>query len=202
MRKIRLLIVEDQELLLSALGALLNLEDDLEIVGTASNGEEALALLQDCTPDIVLTDVEMPVMNGIVLTQRIADAQLSCRTMILTTFSRAGYLQRALKAGAAAYLLKNQKSEHLAAVIRRVNGGEVVVAPELATSHWSEVDPLSERERQILGHIESGASTAEIANIIHLSEGTVRNYLSEAISKLHARNRVDAARIARQKGWL
>jgi two-component system response regulator DesR len=202
MTNIRLLVVEDQTLLLSALCALLGLEADLEIVGSAGNGEEALALLQAASVDIVLTDIEMPKMDGITLAQRIKDDHTTCRTIILTTFARAGYLQRALKAGATGYLLKDQKAEHLAAVIRRVHRGETVVAAELTKSYWGELDPLSERERQVLRHIESGASTAEIATGIHLSEGTIRNYVSEAMSKLDARNRVDAARIARQKGFL
>jgi two-component system response regulator DesR len=202
MAVIRLLIAEDQALLLGAFETLLNLEDDLDVIGVARDGEEALALMHTISPDIVLTDIEMPRMSGLVLAERIKSDYPDCRVIILTTFSRAGYLHRALKAGAVGYLLKDQKAEDLAGVIRRVHRGETVVAPELVVSTWDVQDPLTDRERDILIHVEAGASNAEIARSIHLSEGTVRNYVSEAVSKLHARNRVDAARIARQEGWL
>ncbi len=202
MNKLSLFIVEDQALLLSALTTLLGLEPDFEIVGTAENGEQAKKALANVSPQVVLSDIEMPVMNGVALTQHISDQYPDCKTIILTTFARTGYLQRVLKAGAAGYLLKDKNTKYLAQAIRRVADGETVIAPELAVSHWVDQDPLTERERQILVEIESGATTAEISNSIHLSEGTVRNYLSEAISKLNAKNRIDAARIARKQGWL
>jgi len=202
MNKLRLFIVEDQALLLSALSTLLGQEPDFEIVGTAENGEQAKKALAEISPHVVLSDIEMPVMNGIALTEHISEQYPDCKTIILTTFARTGYLQRVLKAGAAGYLLKDKNTEHLVDAIRRVVAGETVVAPELAVSHWVDQYPLTDRERQILVQIESGATTAEISKTIHLSEGTVRNYLSEAISKLNAKNRVDAARIARKQGWL
>ena len=202
MNKLRLFIVEDQALLLSALTTLLGQEPDFEIVGTAADGKQAKKALAGVSPHVVLTDIEMPIIDGITLTDHISTDHPDCKTIILTTFARTGYLQRVLKAGAAGYLLKDKNTEYLVDAIRRVAAGETVVAPELAVSHWVDQDPLTDREREILVQIESGATTAEISKIIHLSEGTVRNYLSEAISKLNAKNRVDAARIARKQGWL
>jgi two-component system response regulator DesR len=200
---IRVLIAEDQALVLGALGALLKLEPDLDLVATAGNGEDALALCELYRPDIVLTDIEMPRMTGLELAARVRELALPCKVVVLTTFARSGYLRRALAAGVRGYLLKDAPAETLAAAIRQVHAGGRAVAPELALESWSgELDPLSERERQVLRLAGEGKSSAEIARLVHLSEGTVRNYLSEAIGKLDAGNRVEAYRRARDAGWL
>ncbi|MES2317273.1 MAG: response regulator transcription factor [Pseudomonadota bacterium] len=203
MKKIRVLIAEDQALLLGAMAALLRLEGDLEVVGMAPNGREALALCQELVPDIVLTDIEMPLMTGLELASALAQAGSPCKVMIVTTFARAGYLRRALGAGVRGYLLKDAPADTLAAAIRSVHAGGRAIAPELALESWGGgEDPLSERERQVLRLAGEGKSSAEIAKLVFLSEGTVRNYLSEAISKLKAGNRVEAFRLARDAGWL
>jgi two-component system response regulator DesR len=199
---IRVLLAEDQSMVLGALAALLELEDDIEVVGRARDGGEALRLARETRPDVVVTDIEMPGMTGLDLAAALRREQPAPRVIILTTFGRSGYLRRALDAGAAGYLLKDAPSDRLAAAIRRVHAGLRSIDPELAAAAWDEADPLTDRERQVLRLAAEGLSTAKIGAEIHLSEGTVRNYLSEAISKLGAENRVEAARIARQKGWL
>ena len=200
---IKVVIAEDQALVLGALAALLKLEGDFDVVGTARNGQEALALCASHSPDVVLTDIEMPVMTGLELATVLAGQNSPCKVIIVTTFARAGYLQRALGAGVRGYLLKDAPSETLAAAIRTVHAGGRAIAPELALAAWGgQQDPLSERERQVLRLAGEGRTGAEIAKEIHLSEGTVRNYLSEAISKLNAGNRIEAYRIAREAGWL
>lgn len=199
----RVLIAEDQTLVLGALAALLKLEPDLDVVGTASNGKDALALCQQLTPDIVLTDVEMPQMTGLELAAQLSERGLPCKVMILTTFARSGYLRRAMAAGVRGYLLKDAPADTLAAAIRQVAGGGRAIAPELALESWNAgQDPLSDRERQVLRLAGEGKTSSEIARMVHLSEGTVRNYLSEAISKLNAGNRIEAYRMAREAGWL
>ncbi|MQA23668.1 response regulator [Rugamonas sp. FT103W] len=200
---ISVVIAEDQALVLGALAALLGLEGDLDVVGRASNGQEALALCRALRPDILLTDIEMPLMTGLELAAALAGESLPTRVMIVTTFARSGYLRRALGAGVRGYLLKDAPAETLAAAIRTVHAGGRAIAPELALESWSgREDPLNERERQVLRLAGEGRSSGEIARQIHLSEGTVRNYLSEAISKLDAGNRVEAFRLARDAGWL
>ena len=200
---IRVVMAEDQALVLGALAALLGLEDDLEVAGRAKNGEQALALCRALTPDIVLTDIEMPLMTGIELAAALKEEGSPCKVMIVTTFARAGYLRRALAAGVRGYLLKDAPAETLAAAIRTVHAGGRAIASELALESWSGgEDPLSERERQVLRLAGEGKSGAEIARLVCLSEGTVRNYLSESISKLGAANRVEAFRLARDAGWL
>ncbi len=200
---IRVLIAEDQALVLGALAALLKLEPDLDVVGCARNGREALELCEKLGPDIVLTDIEMPLMTGLELAGALAAQKLAAKVIIVTTFARAGYLRRALAAGVRGYLLKDAPADALAAAIRTVHAGGRAVAPELALEGWrGRDDPLTERERQVLRLAGEGRSSAEIAKLIHLSEGTVRNYLSEAISKLDAVNRIDAFRLARDAGWL
>lgn len=197
---IRVLIAEDQSMVAGALAALLQIEGDIEVVGTARDGREALDLARDLRPDVVVTDIEMPEMSGLELAKRLRDE--GKRVVILTTFARPGYLRRALDAGASGYVLKAAPSRHLAEAIRRIHAGGRAIDPELAAEAWGEIDPLSDREREVLRLTEGGQSAGDIAAELHLSEGTVRNYLSEAISKLSARNRIDAARIARIKGWL
>ncbi len=200
---IRIVIAEDQALVLGALAALLRLEDDLDVVGTARDGQQALVLCREQRPDIVLTDIEMPLMTGLELATALADEALPSKLIIVTTFARSGYLRRALGAGVRGYLLKDAPADTLAAAIRTVQSGGRAIAPELALEGWSGAqDPLNERERQVLRLAGEGRTSAEIAKAIHLSEGTVRNYLSEAISKLDAGNRVEAFRLARDAGWL
>ena len=199
---IRVVIAEDQAMVRGALAALLTIEGDIEIAGQAQNGREALDLVVQLMPDIVLTDIEMPEVTGLELAAELKRRHLPVRVVILTTFARAGYLRRALDAGVSGYLLKDAPAATLANAIRRIRAGARVIDPELAAEAWTEADPLTDRERQVLRYAGEGDSSAEIAGRLSLSEGTVRNYLSEAISKLGASNRTEAARIARQKGWL
>jgi len=196
---IRVVIAEDQAMVLGALAALLEIEGDIEVIGRAQNGEEALAICQRDKPDVLMTDIEMPRMTGLELA---AAVRKTTRVIILTTFARSGYLRRALDAGASGYLLKDSPAEQLANAVRRVAQGGRVIDPELAAEAWTELDPLTDRERQVLRMAGEGETSAAIASTLNLSEGTVRNYLSEAINKLGAGNRVEAARIAREKGWL
>lgn len=199
---IRVLLAEDQRMVLGALAALLELEDDIVVVGRAQSGDEALRLASEQRPDVVLTDIEMPGMSGLELAERLRAGETSPRVIILTTFARSGYLRRALDAGAAGYLLKDAPAANLAEAVRRVHAGLRAVDPELAAEAWSGEDPLTDRERQVLGLADEGMTSADISERLHLSEGTVRNYLSEAISKVGAANRVQAARRARERGWL
>jgi len=199
---IRVVIAEDQAMVLGALAALLEIEGDLEVVGRARDGEEALEMCTRLRPDVLLTDIEMPKRTGLELAAAVRAALPATKVIILTTFARGGYLRRALESGASGYLLKDSPAEQLANAIRRVQAGGRAVDPELAAEAWSEPDPLTDRERQVLRRAGEGETSADIAAALHLSEGTVRNYLSEAISKLGAGNRVEAARIAREKGWL
>ncbi|GEM87388.1 response regulator transcription factor [Meiothermus granaticius] len=199
---IRVLIAEDQGLVLGALAALLELEGDIKVVAQAKDGSRALELTLAQQPDVVLTDIEMPRMGGLELAAEIQQLGLKTRVIIVTTFARSGYLRRALEAGASGYLLKDAPSSELAAAVRRVHAGGRAIDPNLAAEAWGAPDPLTERERKVLKLAGDGRSSAEIATELGLSEGTVRNYLSEAINKLGASNRVEAARIARDKGWL
>lgn len=199
---IKILIAEDQSMVLGALSALLELEDDLQVVATAADGAIALSQAQEYDVDIVITDIEMPNMTGIELAQALQRINHSAKVMILTTFTRSGYLRRAMDAGVKGYLLKDAPSDSLAQAARQIYQGKVIVAPELITQAWGEVDPLTDKERKVLRLAYEGKSTEKISKEIFLSAGTVRNYLSEASSKLGATNRIDAARIAKQNGWL
>ena len=199
---IRVVIAEDQTMVLGALAALLEIESDIQVVARAQNGREALDEVEAHRPDVLLTDIEMPEMTGLEVAAEVARRKLPTRVVILTTFARAGYLRRALDAGAAGYLLKDSPSEELANAVRQVHAGGRAIDPELAREAWTGRDPLSDRERQVLRLAADGATGAAIAAKLFLSEGTVRNYLSDAISKLGAANRVEAARMAREKGWL
>ena len=199
---IRVVIAEDQSMVRGALAALLDIESDLEVVGQAGNGQRALEMVRALTPDVLVTDIEMPEMSGLDLAQALKAAGAKTRVVILTTFARPGYLRRALDAGASGYLLKDAPSDQLADAVRRVTAGMRVIDPALAADAWTEADPLTDRERQVLRLAGDGLSSSDIAATLSLSEGTVRNYLSEAISKLGAQNRIEAANLARAKGWL
>jgi two-component system response regulator DesR len=199
---IRVVIAEDQGMVLGALAALLEIESDISVVGRGATGRQALELARTAKPDVIVTDIEMPEMTGLELAHAIKAEALKTRVVILTTFARPGYLRRALDSGASAYLLKDAPSHQLADAIRRVHAGTRVIDPALAADAWSEADPLTDRERQVLRLAAEGLTSADIAATLSLSEGTVRNYLSEAISKLGAQNRVEAANVARAKGWL
>ncbi len=201
--KIRVLLAEDQTMVLGALAALLEMEDDIEVVGRARSGDEALKLVQQHRPSVFITDIEMPTMTGLEVAAELKRRGVPVRVIILTTFARAGYLRRALDAGASGYLLKDMPAEQLADAVRRVHRGLRVIDPQLAAEAWTEEpDPLTERERQVLRLAGEGMASSDIATELNLSEGTVRNYLSEAINKMGAANRVEAARLARTKGWL
>ncbi len=185
-----------------ALAALLALERDIEIVAQACDGDEALELVRIHRPDVLVTDIEMPGRSGLEVAAAIAQERLNARVVIVTTFARAGYLRRALDAGVTGYLLKDAPSAQLAQGIRRVAGGGRSIDPQLALESWSDADPLTDRERSVLRLAAEGLPSAEIGQRLSLSEGTVRNYLSEAIGKLGASNRIEAARVARARGWL
>ena len=199
---IRLLLAEDQAMLRGALAALLGLESDLEVVAAAADGEAAWRDLQRLQPDLLVTDIEMPGLTGLELAQRIQRQQLPVKVVIVTTFARAGFLRRALDAGVCGYLLKDAPAEQLAEALRKVHRGGRAIDPQLALEAWGEADPLNDRERQALRLAGEGLSAGEIAQRLNLSQGTVRNYLSEAIGKLGVGNRIEAHRLARQKGWL
>jgi len=199
---IRILLAEDQAMVRGALSALLKLESDLDVIGSAADGEAAWQFVQRDVPDVVVTDIEMPRLTGLELAQRIRDRGLECKVVIVTTFARPGFLRRALDAGVSGYLLKDAPADQLAEALRKVHRGGRAIDPQLALEAWSEADPLNDRERQVLRLAGEGASAGDIAEQLHLSQGTVRNYLSEAIGKLGVGNRIEAYRLARQKGWL
>ena len=200
---VRVLLAEDQAMVRGALSALLSLEDDIEIVAEASRGDEVLPAALDTLPDVALLDIEMPGGDGLEAAAVLHERLPSCLVVILTTFGRSGYLRRAMESGAVGFLLKDAPASELAEAIRRAEKGERVVDPALAAAALSEGDnPLTVREREVLATSEGGAMIEDIAARLYLSEGTVRNYLSTAIKKLGARNRVEAARLAERKGWL
>lgn len=199
---IRVLLAEDQAMVRGALAALLGLEPDIEVLACCADGASAWSETQRLTPDVIVADIEMPGLTGLELALRVRERGLASRVVIVTTFARAGYLRRALDAGVAGYLLKDAPAGQLADAVRKVHAGGRVVDPQLAVEAWGDADPLNERERQVLRLAGEGLSSADIATQLCLSHGTVRNYLSEAIGKLNAANRIEAYRLARQKGWL
>lgn len=199
---IRVLLAEDQALVRGALAALLGLEEDIEVLSSCADGTQAWKEAQRLRPDVIVADIEMPGLTGLELAQKVREAALPAKVVIVTTFARPGYLRRALEAGVTGYILKDAPAEQLAEAVRRIHAGGRVIDPQLAVEAWSEADPLSERERQVLRLAGEGRPSADIAAELNLSLGTVRNYLSDAIGKLHASNRVEAYRLARQKGWL
>ncbi|KOG92006.1 response regulator transcription factor [Streptomyces varsoviensis] len=199
---IRVVLAEDQGMVLGAFASLLDLQPDITVVATATNGDDALAAVREHRPNVLVTDIEMPGRTGLDLAAELNGLGDPTRVLIVTTFARSGYLRRAVDAGVAGYVLKDAPIGELASALRRVHAGERVVAPELAVAAWDAADPLTERERELLRAVAEGASNAEIAARLFLAEGTVRNYLSTAMAKLGARNRTDAARTALARGWL
>ncbi|MFJ9896657.1 response regulator [Streptomyces sp. NPDC091280] len=199
---IRVVLAEDQGMVLGAFASLLDLQTDISVVATATNGDDALAAVREHRPDVLVTDIEMPGRTGLELAAELNQLGDPTRVLIVTTFARSGYLRRAVDAEVAGYVLKDSPIGELAAALRRVHAGERVVAPELAMAAWDAADPLSDRERELLRAVAGGASNAEIARRMFLAEGTVRNYLSTAMAKLGARNRTEAARTAQNRGWL
>lgn len=198
-----ILIVEDQSLVRDAIAMLLSLEDDLTIVAKCSNGQEAINYLNDNpTPHVILSDIEMPLVSGLDLAAYVTKQSLSSKVVLMTTFSKPGYIKRALSIGVKGFILKESDSDYLIDAIHKVSAGDKVISPELAIMALDDNNPLSQKEMSALKLASDGLKTQAIAQQLFLSEGTVRNYLSEAISKLDATNRVDAARIAKQKGWL
>jgi two-component system, NarL family, response regulator DesR len=202
-KTITVVLAEDQGILRSALTVMLGIETDISVLASAGDGTEALRAVGLYRPAVLVTDIEMPQLTGLDLANRVKELYPETRVLILTTFARPGYLRRAMDAGAVGYLLKDCPSTEMADAIRRVARGERVIDPGLAAESWSaEAGPLTEREREVLRRAGEGESTAELARALRLTEGTIRNYLSEAISKLGAHNRTEAARLARAKGWL
>jgi two-component system, NarL family, response regulator DesR len=200
---IRVLLAEDQAMVRGALSALLGLEENIEIVAEVSRGDEVVPAALDSLPDVALLDIEMPGGDGLGAAAALEERLPSCRVVVLTTFGRTGYLKRAMESGAAGFLLKDAPASELAEAIRRVMEGERVVDPGLAAAALSEGEsPLTDREREVLLASANGATIEDVAAKLYLSEGTVRNYLSTAIKKLGARNRVEAARLAERRGWL
>ncbi|WP_077213311.1 response regulator transcription factor [Bacillus dakarensis] len=196
---IRIVIAEDQRMLLGALGSLLSLEDDMEVVGQASNGLEAISLVKKLQPDICIMDIEMPEKTGLEAAEELKGCD--CKVIILTTFARSGYFQRALKAGVKGYLLKDSPSEELARSIRLVIEGRRIYAPELMDDVYSEENPLTDRELEVLGLVADGKNTKEIADELSLKAGTVRNYISTILDKLGVTNRIEAITQYKEKGW-
>ncbi|MGN7395225.1 response regulator [Peribacillus frigoritolerans] len=198
---IRIVIAEDQRMLLGALGSILDLESDMEVVGKASNGEEAMHLVNQLNPDICITDIEMPVKTGLDVAEEIKGQGHQCKVIILTTFARPGYFERARKAEVGGYLLKDSPSEELANSIRVIMDGRRIYAPELVDMAFEEENPLTERESQVLKLIADGKTTKEIASQLYLTNGTVRNYISVILDKLDVSNRVEAIVKFKEKGW-
>jgi two-component system response regulator DesR len=200
---IRVLLAEDQAMVRGALAALLRLEGDIAVVAEAARGDAVVPTALAAQPDVALLDIEMPGGDGLTAARALCDQLPSCRIVILTTFGRSGYLRRAMASGAVGFLLKDAPGAELAAAIRRVVAGERVVDPDLALAALSAGDnPLTNRERDVLAAALDGASIADLATRLALSEGTVRNHLSAAIQKLGVRNRLEAARRAEEQGWL
>ncbi|WP_422659283.1 response regulator [Paenibacillus sp. EC2-1] len=199
---IRIVLAEDQKLLRGALATLLSLEDDIEVVGQAENGEEVMSMIQQYQPDVAVLDIEMPLKTGLDIAELVQKNKLACRVIILTTFARPGYFQRAMQAGVYGYLLKDTGSDELSDAIRRVYDGKRVINAELSLAVWDDPCPLSPREREVMKLAAQGLVLQDIGAQLFLSYGTVRNYMSDAIGKLGANTRIEAIDIARNKGWL
>lgn len=199
---IRVVLAEDQAMLRGALASLLSLEADIEIVAQADNGAAALRHVQRLKPDILITDIEMPELTGIEIADHLKRAGLRTAVIIITTFARPGYLQRAVKCGVRGYMLKDTPSGDLAAAVRTIAAGGTAFETNLDVLGTFQTDPLSDRDRKILRLVEAGKTNKEIASTMNLSAGTVRNYLSEALEKLEVSNRIEGFRVARSNGWL
>lgn len=201
MTTLRIVLAEDQQMVLGAFASLLALEPGVEVVAVAGDGQEALTAVAEHHPDVLLTDIEMPKVSGLEVAEELRRRGDATRVLVVTTFARSGYLRRALEAGVAGYVLKDAPVDRLVATLRRVAAGERVIDPELAIATWAD-DPLTDRELAVLREAAGGAPNAEIAAGLHLAEGTVRNYLSTAMAKLGARNRTEATALARERGWI
>lgn len=199
---IRIVIAEDQRILRGALGALLDFEEDMSVVGQAENGEEALKLIQELKPDLCLLDIEMPLKSGLEVAAELKQSSSPCRVIMLTTFARPGYFEKAVKAGVHGYLLKDGSIDELAESIRRVMKGKREFAPELIINSYGRDNPLTEREQEILRLAGEGKTAKEISSALFLSSGTVRNYMSDILQKLDAKNRIEAISAAQEKGWI
>jgi two-component system response regulator DesR len=199
---ITVVLAEDQAMVLGAFAALLDRQPDIQVVATATTGDQALTEVLRHRPDILLTDIEMPGRSGLDLAAELRRRGSPTRVLIVTTFARSGYLRRAMQAEVAGYVLKDAPISELVDALRGVHAGERMIAPELAVAAWDPADPLTDRERDLLHQVSTGSSNAEIAQRLHLAEGTVRNYLSGVMAKLNARNRTDAVNLARARGWL
>lgn len=196
---IRIVIAEDQRMVLGALASLLNLEEDMQVVGKASNGDDAVRLVHELKPDICIMDIEMPGKSGLEAAEELKGS--GCKVMILTTFARFGYFERAINAGANGYLLKDSPSEELASSIRSIMAGRRIYASELVDDAAGEENPLTQRETDVLGLIADGRNTKEIASQLYITQGTVRNYISVILDKLQVTNRVEAITRFKEKGW-
>ncbi|QQE79472.1 response regulator transcription factor [Alicyclobacillus sp. SO9] len=199
---INVVIADDQSMIRTALSALLGMEEDIEIKGEAANGLEALELCLQVRPDVAVLDIEMPGKSGLEVAERLREKLPSCAVLMVTTFARPGYLQKAMKAGAKGYLLKEKDVEELVSAIRTVANGGTVVDNELLMTAFSAENPLTSRETELLAAARAGGTTRELAGKLHLSEGTVRNYVSEIIAKLEVQNRQEAVRKAEESGWI
>lgn len=198
----KIVIAEDQGMLRGAISKLLALEDDIEIVGEADNGEQALQLIHSQNADIGVLDIEMPLMSGLDVAEKLKAEGNKCRIVIVTTFARSGYFQKAVKAGVQGYLLKDAPVSELAEALRAIQEGRRVFSPHLTFSLMEEQNPLTEREIEVLRYLQKGFSVKEMSQQLYLSQGTIRNYISETLQKLEAKNRIDAVAIAQSKGWL
>lgn len=196
---IKIVLAEDQTMLLGALGSLLDLEEDIEVIGKAKNGEEAVEVVKSLKPDICIMDIEMPLKTGLDAAEELKDEP--CKIIILTTFARPGYFERARNAGVSGYLLKDSPSEELARSIRTIMEGRRIYAPELVDMALTEANPLTEREREVMELIAEGKTTKEIAGTLYITNGTVRNYISVILDKLEVTNRIEAISRFREKGW-
>jgi len=200
---IRILLAEDQGMMRGALALLLRLEPDIDVVAEVGSGTDVVPTALETRPDVALLDIEMPGCSGLDAAAALREALPSCKVLIVTSFGRAGYVRRAMEAGASGFLVKDGPVEELAAAIRRVLAGERVIDPSLAAAALSAgPNPLTDREREVLAAAADGSMIADIATRLHLSESTVRNYLSAAIGKTNARNRIEAVQAARAQGWL
>ncbi|WP_019154914.1 response regulator transcription factor [Robertmurraya massiliosenegalensis] len=199
---IRIIIAEDQRMLRGALGSLLNMEDDIEVIGEVGNGEEAYKSIITLKPDVCLLDIEMPIKSGLEVAEELKRVGAASKIMILTTFARPGYFKRAVNAGVHGYVLKDGSSDELAEAIRNVMKGKREYAPELVFGSLQGDNPLSDREIEVLKLVAEGKTAKEISKELYLSSGTVRNYISEAINKLNVKNRIEAIAVAREKGWM